>query len=63
MKLDELKKLLVGLKPDTEIILNCDNEGGSYRKLTGVEVGKSEEGTALDEQVKGITNKKVVILF
>ena len=63
MKLDELKKLLVGLKPDTEIILNCDNEEGSYRKLTGVEVGKSEEGTSLDEQVKGITNKKVVILF
>jgi len=63
MKLDELKKLLVGLKPDTEVILSCDSEGGSYRKLGTVEIAKSEEGYILDQQIEGITNKKVIILY
>lgn len=62
MKLDELKKLLVGLKPDTEIVL-CVAGKLTYKKLETVEIAKAESGTLLDEEITGITNKKVIILF
>ena len=62
MKLDELKKLLVGLKPDTEVVLAVMGKL-SYKKLESVEVAKTESGTLLDEEITGITNKKVIILY
>jgi len=62
MKLDELKKLLVGLKPDTEVIL-CIGGKVTHKKLENVEIAKTESGTLLDEEITGITNKKVIILY
>jgi hypothetical protein len=60
MKLDEFKKQVAGLSPNTELILL---RNGDYEKLSNIEIVKSEEGYVLDQQVEGITNKKVIILY